>query len=76
MIEGIANAYFFVVERLGHNLGTVAVIPGSNAVPLQNFTFELGLALNDIGRVYISEKCLVLGLFLTFQKNLLRIVHV
>ena len=29
--------------------GTVAVIPASNSVPLENFTFELGLAINNIG---------------------------
>uniref|UniRef100_A0A7M5WZ26 lysophospholipase n=1 Tax=Clytia hemisphaerica TaxID=252671 RepID=A0A7M5WZ26_9CNID len=37
------------LERVGHNLGTVAIFPASNSVPIQNFTFELGLALNDIG---------------------------
>ena len=36
---------------VGKNLGTVAVIPASNAVPLHNFTFEFGLAINDIGNL-------------------------
>jgi len=43
------SLFSIFVERVGHNLGTVAVFPASNSVPLRNFTFELGLALNDIG---------------------------
>ena len=43
------------LEMIGKNLGTIAVIPASNTVPLQNFTFELGLAINDIG------KCLIIS---------------
>lgn len=34
---------------VGKNLSTIAVIPASNNVPLHNFTFELGLAIADIG---------------------------
>lgn len=41
------------LEMIGKNLGTVAVIPASNSVPLHNFTFELGLAINDIGKTLV-----------------------
>ena len=34
----------------GSNLGTVALIPASDSVPLSNFTFELSLALNCVGK--------------------------
>ena len=37
------------LEMVGKNLSTIAVIPASNSVPLHNFTFELGLAIADIG---------------------------
>lgn len=36
----------------GSNLGTVVVIPVSSNVPVANFTFELSLALNAIGKSY------------------------
>lgn len=49
----------------GSNLGTVAIIPASEDVPLSNFSFELSLALHAIGkrqqRVIIRE---TKGLFL------------
>ena len=41
------------LEMVGKNLSTIAVIPASNNVPLHNFTFELGLAIADIGTVYL-----------------------
>lgn len=34
----------------GSNLGTVAIIPASEDVPLSNFSFELSLALHAIGK--------------------------
>ncbi|XP_047134405.1 patatin-like phospholipase domain-containing protein 7 isoform X1 [Hydra vulgaris] len=41
------------LERVAKNLGTLAVIPASNSVPLHNFTFELGLAISDIGSTLV-----------------------
>ena len=38
---------------VGKNLSTIAVISASNNVPLHNFTFELGLAIADIGTAYL-----------------------
>ena len=34
----------------GSNLGTVAIIPASEDVPISNFSFELSLALHSIGK--------------------------
>ena len=34
----------------GSNLGTVAIIPASEDVPISNFSFELSLALHTIGK--------------------------
>ena len=39
------------LERISPNLGTIAVIPASTSVPIANFTFELSLALNEIGKL-------------------------
>ena len=43
------NSIPFFAERISTNLGTIAVIPASTNVPIANFTFELSLALNEIG---------------------------
>ena len=51
--------YFYYVENHlpvdnqifgGSNLGTVAIIPASEDVPISNFSFELSLALHTIGK--------------------------
>ena len=34
----------------GSNLGTVAIVPTSEDVPISNFSFELSLALHSIGK--------------------------
>ena len=34
----------------GSNLGTVAIVPASEDVPISNFSFELSLALHSIGK--------------------------
>ena len=52
-------SYFYYVENHlpvdnqifgGSNLGTVAIIPASEDVPISNFSFELSLALHTIGK--------------------------
>ena len=45
----VINLQFVLAERISTNLGTIAVIPASTNVPIANFTFELSLALNEIG---------------------------
>ena len=51
--------YFYYVENHvpvdnqifgGSNLGTVAIIPASEDVPISSFSFELSLALHTIGK--------------------------
>ena len=36
-------------SEVGTNLGTIAIIQASDDVPVNNFAFELSLALNTIG---------------------------
>lgn len=36
---------------MGTNLGTIAIVQASDDVPLNNFAFELSLALNNIGKL-------------------------
>ncbi|KAK2568031.1 Patatin-like phospholipase domain-containing protein 6 [Acropora cervicornis] len=43
----------------GSNLGTVAIIPASEDVPLSNFSFELSLALHAIGPTLLLTSALV-----------------
>ncbi|XP_068740999.1 patatin-like phospholipase domain-containing protein 7 isoform X2 [Montipora capricornis] len=43
----------------GSNLGTVAIIPASEDVPLSNFSFELSLALHSIGPTLLLTSSLV-----------------
>ncbi|XP_067056188.1 patatin-like phospholipase domain-containing protein 7 isoform X2 [Acropora muricata] len=43
----------------GSNLGTVAIIPASEDVPLSNFSFELSLALHAIGPTLLLTSPLV-----------------
>ena len=38
-------------SEVGTNLGTIAIVQASDDVPLNNFAFELSLALNSIGNV-------------------------
>ena len=54
--------YFYYVENHlpvdnqifgGSNLGTVAIIPASEDVPISNFSFELSLALHTIGESHV-----------------------
>lgn len=54
--------YFYYVENHlpvdnqifgGSNLGTVAIIPASEDVPISNFSFELSLALHTIGKSHV-----------------------
>ena len=44
----------------GSNLGTVAIIPASEDVPVSNFSFELSLALHTIGKYLMKEKLVLL----------------
>lgn len=43
----------------GSNLGTVAIIPASEDVPISNFSFELSLALHSIGPTLLLTSSLV-----------------
>ncbi|KAJ7389184.1 Neuropathy target esterase [Desmophyllum pertusum] len=43
----------------GSNLGTVAIIPASEDVPISNFSFELSLALHTIGPTLLLTSSLV-----------------
>ncbi|PFX22581.1 Patatin-like phospholipase domain-containing protein 7 [Stylophora pistillata] len=43
----------------GSNLGTVAIIPASEDVPVSNFSFELSLALHAIGPTLLLTSSLV-----------------
>ncbi|XP_027053667.1 patatin-like phospholipase domain-containing protein 7 isoform X1 [Pocillopora damicornis] len=43
----------------GSNLGTVAIIPASEDVPVSNFSFELSLALHTIGPTLLLTSSLV-----------------
>jgi hypothetical protein len=36
-------------SEVGTNLGTIAIVQASDDVPVNNFAFELSLALNSIG---------------------------
>eukprot|EP00794_Sanderia_malayensis_P015962 gene15962-17568_t len=47
------------LERMSSNLGTIAVIPASPNVPLSNFTFELSLALKEIGSTLLLTSDLI-----------------
>ena len=56
--------YFYYVENHlpvdnqifgGSNLGTVAIIPASEDVPISNFSFELSLALHTIGESHVMS---------------------
>lgn len=47
------------LERISTNLGTIAVIPASTNVPIANFTFELSLALNEIGPTLLLTSDLI-----------------
>eukprot|EP00112_Aurelia_sp_Birch-Aquarium-sp1_P004396 Seg1497.1 transcript_id=Seg1497.1/GoldUCD/mRNA.D3Y31 product="Patatin-like phospholipase domain-containing protein 7" protein_id=Seg1497.1/GoldUCD/D3Y31 len=47
------------LERISPNLGTIAVIPASTSVPIGNFTFELSLALNEIGPTLLLNSDLI-----------------
>ena len=55
----------FIVEHsgeaseVGTNLGTIAIVQASDDVPLNNFAFELSLALNSIGPTLLLTSFLV-----------------
>jgi hypothetical protein len=42
---------------VGTNLGTIAIVQASDEVPLNNFAFELSLALNSIGTFIVIDNC-------------------
>ena len=57
------NRFFLVLEHsgeaseVGTNLGTIAIVQASDEVPLNNFAFELSLALNSIGTFIVIDNC-------------------
>ena len=42
-------------SEVGTNLGTIAIIQASDDVPVNNFAFELSLALNSIGNFFCID---------------------
>ncbi|XP_028394632.1 patatin-like phospholipase domain-containing protein 7 isoform X3 [Dendronephthya gigantea] len=46
-------------SEVGTNLGTIAIVQASDDVPLNNFAFELSLALNSIGPTLLLTSFLV-----------------